>query len=204
MSGSISQIMIDYLNDFVSSSIQFIVLTSFTLLFIRILHRTVFYPAYLTPLWALPTPPNRSWTRGSYTLAPVSSHIAHLRHWSATVLNSGLIRYYLPGNEERVLVTSVEALNDILVLKATHFVKPDVVRQRLSYIAGNGLLLAEGETHKVRDPIQMNFVYLCLNQSLRPKSIDTTEKPDACLFFSSYQKSIPHFLGQSSRFGRLS
>ncbi|KAL2835562.1 cytochrome P450 [Aspergillus pseudoustus] len=107
------------------------------------------YPAFLTPLRAIPTPKLRSWTKGSYTIPPLSL-IAQLRLWKSTIPNRGLIRYYLPGNQERVLVTSVEALNDILVAKAGDFTKPAAVRSRLSLIAGNGLLLSEGEVHKAQ------------------------------------------------------
>ncbi|GIK02935.1 hypothetical protein Aspvir_007000 [Aspergillus viridinutans] len=42
----------------------------------------------------------------------------------------------------------MEALKGILVLKPSHFVKPEAVKRRLSR-TGNGLLLAEGEIHKV-------------------------------------------------------
>ena len=70
-------------------------------------------------------------------------------HAVATVPNNGLLRYYGPDMNERVLVTGVKALNDILVLNASSFVKPESVRRRLHVFGGEGLLLAEGETHKV-------------------------------------------------------
>lgn len=119
-----------------------------TVCILRMIHLMILYPTFLTPLRALPTPLNRSWARGNYT-NPTASPISQLQHWRAKFPNAGLIRYYLPGNQERVLVTSVEALNDILVTKASHFTKPMAVRKRLSYITGNGLLLSEGGVHKV-------------------------------------------------------
>ncbi|KAF4177922.1 hypothetical protein CNMCM8927_008974 [Aspergillus lentulus] len=123
-----------------------------TVLILRIFYRAFLYPEFLTPLNKLPTPPERSLMRGNYTKSGSSSHFALLRHWKATVASRGLIRYYLPGNQERVLVTNVEALKDILVSKASDFVKPKAVQRRLSRITGNGLLLAEGEVHKVSAP----------------------------------------------------
>jgi hypothetical protein len=124
----------------------------FTVLILRIFYRAFLYPELLTPLDRLPTPRERSLTRGNYTKSGSSSHLARLRHWKATVASRGLIRYYLPGNQERVLVTNVEAQKDILVSKASDFVKPGAVKRRLSRITGNGLLLAEGEVHKVSAP----------------------------------------------------
>ncbi|EAW10845.1 cytochrome P450 [Aspergillus clavatus NRRL 1] len=120
-----------------------------TVCILRMIHLMILYPTFLTPLRALPTPLNRSWARGNYT-NPTASPISQLQHWRAKFPNAGLIRYYLPGNQERVLVTSVEALNDILVTKASHFTKPMAVRKRLSYITGNGLLLSEGGVHKTQ------------------------------------------------------
>ncbi len=64
--------------------------------------------------------------------------------------NSGLLRFYMRGYQERVLVTSPKALNEILVSQAYGFTKPASVKKRLSYITGNGLLVSDGEIHKVR------------------------------------------------------
>ncbi|KAJ9293905.1 hypothetical protein DTO271G3_7281 [Paecilomyces variotii] len=59
-----------------------------------------------------------------------------------------LIRYYLVGNMERVLVVSPKALSEVLTLKSYDFRKPDLARMSLERITGNGVLLAEGEEHK--------------------------------------------------------
>ncbi|OKL55823.1 hypothetical protein UA08_08812 [Talaromyces atroroseus] len=76
--------------------------------------------------------------------------LAQLRHAIETVPNNGLLRFYQPDRGERVLVTGIKALNEILVSKATEFVKPQTIRRRLYTVAGNGLLLAEGEIHKAQ------------------------------------------------------
>jgi hypothetical protein len=118
-------------------------------LLLRVLYRTILYPEILTPLKKIPTPPGRSLLKGNNTPPSATSQAARLRYWSATVPNDGLIRYYQTGNQERLLVTSPKALSEILVSNAGDFVKPESLRQRLSYVTGNGLLLAEGEEHRV-------------------------------------------------------
>ncbi|KAH8809409.1 cytochrome P450 monooxygenase [Xylogone sp. PMI_703] len=128
------------------SSILFTIATS---LFLRILYTTILYPEFLTPLKKIPTPVDRSFLRGNTGISK-TYQLANFRHWSKTVPNSGLIRYYQPGNHERLLVTSQRALSEILVTNAHQFVKPQSARHRLWYITGNGLLLAEGEEHKVQ------------------------------------------------------
>jgi hypothetical protein len=70
--------------------------------------------------------------------------------WVSTVPNDGLIRFYGIGNLERVLLTSPKALSELLVTKVYDFEKPGPVRDNLRRITGDGILLAEGDEHKVR------------------------------------------------------
>ncbi|EXJ80828.1 cytochrome P450 oxidoreductase [Capronia epimyces CBS 606.96] len=118
-------------------------------LLLRTFYTTILYPELFTPLKHIPTPAGRSLGKGT-TAPSQKSHAARLRYWSKTVPNNGLIRYYLPGNQERVLVTSPKALAEILVAHPTDFTKPKATRERLWYITGRGLLLAEGEEHKIQ------------------------------------------------------
>ncbi|KAL2012161.1 hypothetical protein VTN00DRAFT_4879 [Thermoascus crustaceus] len=67
-----------------------------------------------------------------------------------TIPNNGLIRYYMVGNLERVLVTNPSALREVLVQKAYDFDKSDLARVQLSRVTGTGLLLAEGDEHKAQ------------------------------------------------------
>lgn len=71
------------------------------------------------------------------------------KNWSQDIPNNGLMRYYLMLNMERILVTSPKALGEILVQKAYDFEKPRRATFLLSMILGNGLVLAEGDVHKV-------------------------------------------------------
>lgn len=72
-----------------------------------------------------------------------------MREWVKNLPNEGLIRYYIVGNLERVLLTSPKALSEMLVTNVYDFEKPEVVRNSLRRITGEGILLAEGEEHKV-------------------------------------------------------
>lgn len=66
--------------------------------------------------------------------------------------NEGLLRYYMVGNLERIMLTSPEALGEVLVKKAYDFPKPDAIRESLERVTGRGVLLAEGGDHKVDSP----------------------------------------------------
>lgn len=78
-----------------------------------------------------------------------------MREWVETVPNDGLIRYYIAGCLERVLLTSPKALSEVLVHQAYNFVKPEAVQAALARVTGIGVLLAEGNEHKVR-------IFLCV------------------------------------------
>jgi hypothetical protein len=66
-----------------------------------------------------------------------------------TVPHNGLIRYRHAFNRERVLVASPKALGEVLVTRNYEFIKPPQLRNGLGRILGVGILLAEGEEHKV-------------------------------------------------------
>jgi cytochrome P450 len=54
------------------------------------------------------------------------------------------------GNTERVLVTGPKALSEVLVTKNYHFEKPRALRYNIGRILGVGVLLAEGDEHKLQ------------------------------------------------------
>lgn len=72
-----------------------------------------------------------------------------MREWVRTIPNEGLLRYYIVGNLERVILTGPKALSELLVAKVYDFEKPLTVRQSLRRVVGDGILLAEGDEHKV-------------------------------------------------------
>jgi hypothetical protein len=72
-----------------------------------------------------------------------------MRTWVNTIPNEGMIRYNMILNAERILLTSPKALGEVLVTKNYEFIKPTQIRHGLGRILGVGVLLAEGDEHKV-------------------------------------------------------
>lgn len=72
-----------------------------------------------------------------------------MKEWMDTFPNNGIIRYLGLFNAERLLICSPKALGEVLVKKNYEFVKPSLFRRIFSGILGEGVLLAEGEEHKV-------------------------------------------------------
>lgn len=72
-----------------------------------------------------------------------------LQEWINEVPNSGLIRYRMRFNKEVVFVTSPKGLSEVLVQKSYEFTKPSRLRLGLGRILGVGLIVAEGDEHKV-------------------------------------------------------
>lgn len=87
-----------------------------------------------------------------------------MQEWAESFPDHGLLRIYLFGNIERLFVTSTKGLSDVFVHRAYDFVKTDQLKASLSRIAGMGILLAEGDEHKVSS---CNYaVTLCHTQML--------------------------------------
>ncbi|KAJ6445853.1 cytochrome P450 97B3 [Purpureocillium lavendulum] len=110
-----------------------------------LLWTTLVYPHFTSPLRHLPTPPGAHWLfgHGPKILAANPGGIT-------TVPHQGLIRYFFFFNRERVVVTSPKALAEVLVTKNYLFPKPDAVRTSLGRVLGYGILLAEGDEHKIQ------------------------------------------------------
>jgi hypothetical protein len=75
---------------------------------------------------------------------------APARRWNAEIPNDGLMYYTALFNEERILITGTKALAEVLVHKNYDFTKPKFFTAGLGQLLGVGILLAEGEEHKVR------------------------------------------------------
>ena len=63
--------------------------------------------------------------------------------------NDGVLYYRWLFNESRVLITSPKALAEVLVQRNYEFIKPQRMRVGLGRVLGVGILLAEGDEHKV-------------------------------------------------------
>lgn len=69
--------------------------------------------------------------------------------WINEIPNQGLIYYRFIFNAERIFVTSPKGLAEVLVHKNYDFIKPKQLVEGVGRILGIGLLVAEGDEHKV-------------------------------------------------------
>lgn len=72
-----------------------------------------------------------------------------MKQWNNEIPNDGLIYYNYLFNAERVLVTGPKALAEVLVEKNYNFIKPRTLVQGIGRVLGIGILVAEGDEHKV-------------------------------------------------------
>ena len=75
--------------------------------------------------------------------------------WTNNIPNDGLIYYRSILNIERLLLTSPQALAEVLTQKSYDFVKPQQLRIGLGRILGVGLILAEGDEHRAQRKLLM-------------------------------------------------
>lgn len=59
------------------------------------------------------------------------------------------VRFYMVGNIEQVICTSLVAIKEILVSQAEIWQKPAFLEDTLRRVAGDGILLAKGHEHQV-------------------------------------------------------
>ncbi|KAI0974684.1 cytochrome P450 [Xylaria arbuscula] len=108
------------------------------------------YPHYFSSLRHLPEPQGGSWWNGHFTRIRKEPSGVPMRDWAATIPNDGIMRYKGFLNQERLLVLSPKALSEVLVTKCYDFEKPAALSFNLARVLGVGVLLAEGEEHKVQ------------------------------------------------------
>lgn len=75
--------------------------------------------------------------------------VPHQR-WVNEVPNEGLIHYRTFFNEGRLIPTTPKALAEVLVQNSYEFVKPFQFRAGIGRLLGVGILLAEGEEHRIQ------------------------------------------------------
>ena len=108
------------------------------------------WPLWLSPLGHLPGPQDNSLFMGqNRRVRNERSGIPH-NSWINEIPNDGLIGYRMRFNNERVLLTSPKALSEVLVQRSYDFAKPYNLRFGLGRILGVGLVVAEGDEHKVQ------------------------------------------------------
>lgn len=87
---------------------------------------------------------------GQFVLAGLGRTADPMRQWVNEVPNDGMIRFLDIFNAERIPFVSPKALAEVLVHKSYDFIKPPRFTSLLAEITGIGLLLAEGDEHKVQ------------------------------------------------------
>jgi cytochrome P450 len=67
-----------------------------------------------------------------------------------TIPHNGIIRYLGLWNTERLVIVSPKALGEVLTTKSYDFVKPELFRAAIGRVLGMGLVMAEGNEHKIQ------------------------------------------------------
>lgn len=94
-----------------------------------------------------------------------------LRRWINDIPHKGLIRYLDFFNSERIAVFGSTAVAEVLVHKAYDFVKPPQFAKGFGNVFGIGLLLAEGDEHKVHClPDHIDKTFDCWHTEAAQKS----------------------------------
>ena len=96
------------------------------------------------------------------------------------------MRFRVFLNEERVLLTSVAALREVLVTKAYDFVKPEKPNMLFRALLGHGLLSAQGEEHQVQTDVLKDP-----QMSIADSRADSEEGDVACLCVQTHQRALP-------------
>lgn len=112
-------------------------------------YKTFFYTQFFSPLRHLPEPPGGSFFYGHWrTILREPAGSPH-RRWINSVPNNGIIRYRVKFNQERILLTSPKAIAEVTVEKSYSFTRTNRVKAVTKHLLGNGLLISEGDEHKV-------------------------------------------------------
>ncbi|KAJ5928811.1 hypothetical protein N7466_007767 [Penicillium verhagenii] len=114
----------------------------------KLIYQLFLYPLFFTPLKQIPTPSNRHWFKGNTNSGLIDTPHDLIKEWTSSIPNDGLIRYYIVGQLERLVLTNPKALSEVLNSKVYDFAKPTVAQQNLRRVVGDGVLLAEGDEHK--------------------------------------------------------
>ncbi|KAE8154019.1 cytochrome P450 [Aspergillus avenaceus] len=97
----------------------------------------VLYPVYFTPFRNIPTPPNRKLLTGNLDEFFPDYQWQIARNFYHTIPNNGLIRYYGGMSVERLLVTTPNALRDMLTMNAYDFGQSSTFKLLVKRVTGS-------------------------------------------------------------------
>lgn len=115
---------------------------------LRAFYKLIIYPFFLSPVRHLPQPkgfiPLLGHGLSLFQRPPGEPHLRMMK----TTPNDGIILTRGFFHTDRLILTSPDALADVLVHKSYDFEKPEWSRNFLKKFLGDGLLMTEGEEHK--------------------------------------------------------
>lgn len=111
------------------------------------IYRCWIYPFYLSPLSKIPTVPCNPLWGHFFVLVREEASIPH-RSWHQKYGN--VVRFFLPFGIEVISVADEEALRQITVKDPYNFPYPSRAYILLRSILGQGLLIAQGESHALQ------------------------------------------------------
>ncbi|KAK1828782.1 cytochrome P450 [Podospora conica] len=134
-------------------------LSLFTLQYLLLkAHRHLLHPYLLSPLRHLPGPTNNVPLLGQFPriLAAPSPNEPFLT-WSEKWPRAPFIRYLGLGNQETLLINTVDAHKEVLQTHCYAFKKPDLLFRLMGDILGRGLVFSEGAEHRRQRRILMGL-----------------------------------------------
>ncbi|KAI0197532.1 cytochrome P450 [Astrocystis sublimbata] len=125
-----------------ASFLKVFILVYLALSFGWLVYARYLLPKWLSPLLKLPQPKGGSWWNGHFWTI-FSAGTAEVERRT----NDGFIYYCSILNQQRVIVTSERALEEICT-RVENFTKPNAILGLAEKLLGLGLVLTEGEVHK--------------------------------------------------------
>ncbi|KAJ6007906.1 hypothetical protein N7540_011882 [Penicillium herquei] len=119
--------------------------------FFKLTYQLFLYPRWLSPIKHIQTPSSRNWLTGNSDSFLLRTPYSLVHQWIKDLPHEGLLRYYLVGNLEWVMPISPDAFREILVTKVYDFEKPEIMSYGMRKTLGNGILLVEGESTRMRE-----------------------------------------------------
>ena len=127
-----------------SSSLTIITTTILTAILWHIVVRHIFF----SPLRRIPAA-RADWQTRAFKWAWIEPTPLQLLEWANKTQNQGLLRYYGIGGATRILLTSPDAVKEVMVTKRYDaYARPASGTQTIELLFGHGLLTSEGDTHR--------------------------------------------------------
>lgn len=102
------------------------------------------YPFYMSPLRHIPTVPGFPLWGHFYTIITTECGVP-AREWHSKY--GGVIRYFFPFGSERLSIADDDAIKQMTVRNPYNYPKPLRAKAWMMPVLGEGVLLAEGQTH---------------------------------------------------------